>query len=94
MTVLLSPQFSSDLYFLNRPFSNTGRHGSTMWPIMPFLRQDLILSNPVTIIFNHSSDLLFIVTDPAVQSGNWCITCINVGHSINGRPVFRLLTEY
>ena len=73
--LLLSPKLSSDLYFLNCPLSDTGHHGSTMWPIMSFLHQDLILYNwtpanlPVTIIFSHSSDLLIIFTVHAVQSG-------------------------
>ena len=73
--LLLSPNFSSDLFFFNCPLSNTGHHGSTMWPLMSFLHQDLILYNwtpanlPVTIIFSHSSDLLIIFTVNAVQSG-------------------------
>ena len=57
-----------------------------MWLIMSFVHQDLNLYNwthvnlPVTIIFSHSSDLLFIFTVHAVQSGSWCIMCINVGN--------------
>ena len=92
---LLSPQLISDLYLFNCPLSNTGHHGSTMWPIMSFLHQDLIVYNwppanlPVTIIFSHSSDLLFILGDHAVKSRIWFIMCINVGNSIKGRPEFR-----
>ena len=95
----LSPQFNSVLYFLNCPLRDTGHHGSSMWPIMSFLYQDLILYNwtptnlPVTIIFSHSSDVLFLFTDHAVQPGMWCIMFSNVGNSINGRHVFRLITE-
>ena len=72
--LLLSPKFSSDLYFFNCPVYNTGHHGSPMWPIMSFLHQDRILYNwtpanlPVTIIFSQSSDLLIIFIVHAVQS--------------------------
>ena len=54
-----------------------------MWLIMSFLQQDVILYNwtpanlPVTIIFSHSSDFLFIFTLHAMQSRIWCIMCIN-----------------
>ena len=72
--LLPSPNSSSDLYFFNCPLSNTGPHGSTLWTIMSFLHQDLILYHwtptnlPATIIFSHLSDLLIIFTLHAVQS--------------------------
>ena len=75
--LLLSPKFSSDLYFLNCPLSSTGHHGSPMWRIMSLLHQDLDLYNwtpvnlPVTIIFSHSSVLLIILTVHAVESWIW-----------------------
>ena len=70
-----------------------------MWIILTFLHQDLILYNwtpanlPVTIIFNHTSDLLFIFTVDSVQSGIWCSMCINVGSSIHGQPEFSLIPD-
>ena len=97
--LLLSPSLSSDLYFFKCPLSNTGHHGSTMWLTMSRLHQDLIVYNwspvnlPVTIIFSHSSDLLFIFTVQAVQSGSWCIMCINAGNSIHGGTEFSVITE-
>ena len=70
-----------------------------MWTIMSFLHQDLILYNwapanlPVTIISCHSSVLLFIFSDHVVESGISCITCINAGKSIIGRPEFTFIIE-
>ena len=37
--------FNSDLYFPNRQLSWIGLHRSTMWTIMPFLHQGLIVYN-------------------------------------------------